>query len=486
MTEGLRRRILGGAAWNVLSSIVRIGAELILLGVLARLLTLAEFGLVGAAMVVVGLASQLGQMGIGPALIQLHPLSLKALGSARTLSLLFSFAVGLLLVGFSAGLAGWFKMNELEPVLLALTSVFVLRTLSIVPESMLARGLAFKHLAWIESAAHAFGFLGLGLFAAFSGLGVWALVAAHFGLASLRLFGFVIVDQSSRGLAWDVREVSRLLKFGGAMTLSRLFNFVALQGDNAIVGRMMGPADLGVYGRAFQIVTAPIALLSQAADKALFPAIASIQDDRSRLRNGYLGALEVTLLAAGVVSVVGVMHSGSIVAVALGPRWIDVASPLAVLSGAIGFRAASQVNDSVIRGIGSMGARVAVQLLYAALVVLGSVLGIARGVEGVAVGVAGAVVIVYLASSLVAARAVGASSRDWIGVHVAPLGVATVTWGISTVGVSILESLGASEILSSALTVFAIVILGLWAVLSLPLARIPASLHWIIAAVRRS
>ena len=63
----------------------------------------------------------------------------------------------------------------------------------------------------------------------------------------------------------------------------RLLNFFALQGDNFVVARCLGSTSLGFYGRAYQLMTLVGKYVADALDKALFPAMARRQGDKTKV-----------------------------------------------------------------------------------------------------------------------------------------------------------------------------------------------------------
>jgi O-antigen/teichoic acid export membrane protein len=66
----LRGRTLGGMIWTFSGAGLQASLRLILLLILARLLGPEAFGIVGAALVVVGISSILSALGISAALVQ--------------------------------------------------------------------------------------------------------------------------------------------------------------------------------------------------------------------------------------------------------------------------------------------------------------------------------------------------------------------------------------------------------------------------------
>ena len=67
--------------------------------------------------------------------------------------------------------------------------------------------------------------------------------------------------------------------YGIWVSVMELANKVANQGDNVMVGRILGEQALGFYGRAYQLFALPAQVIGEAFHSVYFPAIASIQND---------------------------------------------------------------------------------------------------------------------------------------------------------------------------------------------------------------
>jgi PST family polysaccharide transporter len=95
--RGLTHRTLAGMLWMSYGKAAYAILQLVVLGVLARLLTPAQFGVVSAALVVIGLSSIVSQLGLGPAIVQRPQLEQRHLDTAFTASLLLGLALGALI-----------------------------------------------------------------------------------------------------------------------------------------------------------------------------------------------------------------------------------------------------------------------------------------------------------------------------------------------------------------------------------------------------
>lgn len=385
-----------GGYWLASGAVGRQALQFLVLLVLARLLTPHDFGVVGAAMVIVGAASMFSQLGVGPAIVQRPRLTQSHIRAAFWTSVGLGAVVTAIVWWAAVPAAAFFRMDELVGIVRALSALFLIRGVFVVAESLLQRELRFREIAEIELISHAVGYGAVGVASAFAGFGAWALVHANIGLSITRAILFWIKRRHSIVPAFRFRDAGELGKFGVGHTLARVGNYAALQGDNIIVGRLFGAEPLGIYGRAYQFHMMPVTIVGRVLDRLLFPSFSSIQDDPRRLGLGYTRSVAGVALVIMPISVLMVVLAPELVAVTLGPQWTAVIQPLQVLSLGLVFRTSYKVSDSVALATGAVYDRAWRQVLYAAAVVVGSLIGAVWGPVGVATGVLGAIVLNYV------------------------------------------------------------------------------------------
>jgi O-antigen/teichoic acid export membrane protein len=391
----LTNRTIAGLLWTAWGKGGQVLLSLLALVVLARLLTPAEFGTVSAALVLIEFSSIFSRLGLGPAVVQRQHLEPRHLHSAFAGSLALGLLAGVGVWLLAPLAAAFFRNPAVGPVLRALVWVFPLKGISAVAESLMLRELRFRWLANLDVASLA---IGNGLVAiplAAAGWGAWALVASSIVQTLVR--SVALVHARRPVLGWpEWRALKEMLHFGGGFTVARLANQLALQGDNLVVGRWLGAAALGLYGRAYGLMAAPAAAVGKVLDDVLFPTMARVQDDPVRLGLAYRRGVAMIALVALPASAVAVVLAPELVLVALGPRWAAVVDPFRILAAGTLFRSSYKMSDSLARSSGVVYRRAWRQVIYAAAVLGGAWVGQHWGVSGVAAGVLGALVVNFL------------------------------------------------------------------------------------------
>ena len=388
--------MLSGLFWTVLGTGARGMGQLLVLIVLARLLTVRDFGIVNAALVVLGVAVTISQFAVAPAMVQIPDLRMTHIRVAFTLSIVLGVAL-LGLTWWSADLlARFFRLAPLAAVLRTMSLCFPLQAAFTVAEFLLQRKMRFRLLATLDAVTYAVGYGMIGIGLAVLGYGYWAFVAAYCAQIVARA-GFLLIIQPHPMIPLlERRALRELVRFGGGMLLAKLANYAAGQGDSAVVVRALGAEALGLYGRAIQLMVMPAMYIGDVLDRVLFPGMARFQDDPEQLGLAYGRAVALIALVALPVSAGLLILAPEIVRVLLGPKWTGITVPFQIFAAAMLFRTSYKISDATVRATGAVYQRASRQIIYALLVVAGAWAGTRWGLVGVAVGVSGAIVVNFL------------------------------------------------------------------------------------------
>ena len=161
---------------------------------------------------------------------------------------------------------------------------------------------------------------------------VWALVWAGLAGQFARLILSYVVHSYRPRLRFDKGEFTELFGFGKWVFASSIIVFIATQGDDVIVGKMLGVAALGFYQMAYTFSNMPATEITQVVSIVMLPAYSMLQDDLPKLKQGYLKVLQVTALISTPLA-------GGIIALApeftelfLGPKWMPAVPAMRILA----------------------------------------------------------------------------------------------------------------------------------------------------------
>lgn len=119
---------------------------------------------------------------------------------------------------------------------------------------------------------------------------------------------------------------------GKYLTFTGIFSYLYHNGDDLIVGKLLGTAPLGLYQMAYKISMLPITEGSDVVGGALFPVLVKMSDDKVRLRRAYLKALLFMAMIVVPMSVVFLLFPELIITLLLGDKWLPAVPVLRVLA----------------------------------------------------------------------------------------------------------------------------------------------------------
>lgn len=387
---------VAGAVWWV--SVGRYGNYLfgmIVLAVLARLLTPADFGLIAMVAVLSGFLQILADAGVSSAIVQHDALTPAQLNTVFLVSLLTGALVGVVVALAAPWIASFYGDQALVPILYvsALNSLFI--ALGKVPSGLLERDLRFDLIARADLLAGlCSGLLALGV--ALSGGGYWALLARDLSLCLLRSVLRLRASRWRPTASFAREGLGEVLGFSGHVTSFTMLNYWARNADNLLIGRLYGSSALGFYSRAYALMLYPLELFTATVNPVLHPTLARLFPDREAMLIFYTKVLRlIASLCIPVMAGLAVMAPETVLLI-WGDAWgpsvpifgifcvIGAFQPLLSTSGAV-FQATDRA-DLLLR-VGGLNALV---------LVTGIILGMPHGVRGVAVSYSLAYALIFL------------------------------------------------------------------------------------------
>lgn len=405
-------RALGGIRWTSISLLVRIAFGIAIGIVLARLLTPADFGLVALAVVFTNLVTVFRDFGLVNALVRQTTVTEMELSTAFWLNLAFGAFWGIALAAAAWPASLLMREPRLTLVLLVLSANVFLASFGGVRRAVMNRQMRFSESARIEvQASFVGGLLAIGL--AFSGAGVWSLVAQSMATTiASNLLGWPKVKHRPK-MIFSKAVAKEFLGFGFHTTNTNLLSYAYRNFDNFLVGSYLGAFSLGLYDFAYKLFRQPMQNARQVLTKVMFPMLAAVQSDEAHFRDLYRRAQRY--LAAVLVGGFAMLHaaSGALVLGVYGPRWEPAIILLRILSLAGLCQALILPSGWIYQAKGRMDLAFRNSITFGLIPTLGAFfIGVQWGIQGVAWAVLASSVFVLYPGLRVPLGLVGLRVRD--------------------------------------------------------------------------
>lgn len=430
-TDSLTARTTRAAKWRAIATAFATGSRFAVGVLLARLLSPADFGIVALTFIVLGFAAPLGDLGMGNAVVQRSVLTERHVRVAFTFSTILGLLVAAAIAATGPLAAAFMGDDRVAVVLRTLAIGFAIQGVSIVPGALLRRRLDFRSQFFIETGSYLLGYGCLSVGLALRGYGYWSLVWGSLLQTLIASAAQLIIVPHARRPLLARRELGELFHFGFGSAVNQCVNYVALNGDNFVVGRVLGAVSLGLYSRAYGLMNLPYTHAASVMSSVLFPAFAQAQGTPARLRRAYLLLTRLTaMISASAMGTMAIV-APHLVRSVYGARWMGVVVPLQILCVAGYFRALYHLGGVVSQSVGWIYSELWRQVVYAALVVGGTFIGAQYGLAGVAVAVSVAILCMFVATGQLALRATETSWAAYFGVQRAALFTASLTCGVA-------------------------------------------------------
>lgn len=387
------------------SNIIRLGVQLAMLPLLARLIGPADYGLIALAVPFVLFCNMLADGGLGAALARRSEVSAELESTVFWLAA----AIGAGLAALAC-LAAWplaMVMGEpaLPPLIIALSPILVMSGFTAAANARVIREGRFGVFAsgdlisvGTSSAA--------ALVAALHGWGAWSLVAQQLTLWACKLIWVLGLSRLPIRRVCQPRLAIDLLRFGRDTIGANLADFVTRNAGNVIVGGVLGALTLGYYAMAYQIVRIPDLVISGPLSLYIFTAVArAAERDRDGPSSAVsLASLRLTATALAPLFCGLALVADLAVAVVLGPKWAPAGPILACLSAAGFALSICSVVAASFLGLGRSALQLRLALAGGAITVAAVAAAAPLGALAASLAVVAASVVIALAYLTVLTR----------------------------------------------------------------------------------
>ena len=305
--SSLKEKTVKGMMWSSIDRFSTQGIQFVFSILIARLLLPSDYGVVAMLNIFLAVSQTFIDSGFSTALIR----KLDRTEVDFSTVFYFNIAVSLFFYGVlwlaSPYIAAFYDIPLLEDVTKVVALTLVFSSLSGIQNAKLAINLDFKKRAKISvSTTVLTGAVGLWL--AYNGYGVWALVVQSVFSALLRSMLLWAWVRWLPRLTFSWNSFREMFSFGSKLLASALLDTVYNNVTTLVVGKVFSPSVLGVYARAGSLAQYPSSNITGVLQGVTFPVLSSIQNEPERLANAYkrflrLSAFIIFPLMVGLAAV---------------------------------------------------------------------------------------------------------------------------------------------------------------------------------------
>lgn len=384
--KSLKQKAAAGMVWTAIQKYSTMGIQFISGIVLARLLTPYDYGCIGMLSIFMVLAETIIDGGFGSALIQ------KKKPTQIDYSTIFYWNIGMSILMYAVlfvsapAIARFYDIPLLSSVLRVQGLVVFIYAFNIIQQNQLRKKLNFKLLS-IVTITTSLVSLGVTIFMAYKGFGVWALVAQNLIAAAIPalVFWFYVKWRPVWAFSWA--SFKELFSFGFYMFLTNILNKFSQQLQGLLIGKFYNPVTMGYYSKAHSTEKIASHSISQVMTQVTYPLYSEAQDDKTQLAN-IIRRLTMTLsyLTFPMMFVL-LLCAKPIFVLLYSDRWLQSVPYFQVLCVAGMAGCLQSVNNQAIAAIGKSRAMFSWTIVKRAVSIVMMVGGLALfGMKGLLVG----------------------------------------------------------------------------------------------------
>jgi O-antigen/teichoic acid export membrane protein len=386
-TEHLHRDLRGRSVRGSVVTLTSQGSKYLLQTVstivLARLLTPADFGLVAMVTAVTGLGEAFAGLGLSEATIQSEHINQDQVTNLFWLNVAIGLALTLVTVALAPFMVWFYRDPRLKDITLVLALTFLIGGLRVQHEALLKRQMRFFALAVRNVASYVLG-VPIAIVMAWKGAGYWAIVALPLIMNFTQMVLSWVLSGWLPGLPRRGTKVRSMVSFGGRVAASYLTSNASLGASNALVGWWWGAGPLGLFSRAYNLLTLPVQQLNMPLGTVLVPTLSRLQFDRERFTRYILRTANLMMWV--IAPMFGFLFVGAepVILLVLGKQWVGAAPVFQYLVIAGLVRPLSQLANWSMVSRGESHRLLKLQIWTFPIVVGGFAIGLPFGIKAVA------------------------------------------------------------------------------------------------------
>lgn len=362
-----------------LTFFIRIGSIVIL----ARLLMPAQFGLISMVTAVTGFALLFKDLGLSDATIQSKELSHEKVSNLFWINTAIGLLIALIIAASSPLIAILYAEPRLSRITLALSISFIFSGLTVQHQALLYRQMRFGQLAIVNILSHTLSLL-LGIILALKGYGYWALVIKEISLSVFIATGTWLMSGWIPSLPRFRLGLTALIRFGRDVTGFNIVNYLSRSVDRILIGRNWGPAVLGIYDRALQLMIMPLNQIRFPITRVAMSGLSALQDNPVKYRKYYSKLISILCFIYMPMVVYLGIYSKLFIHLVLGEKWIDASYIFRVLALVAFIQPVTSTCDIILVSRGQTKKYFVWGLVSTVLILIAYVLGVKWGAIGVA------------------------------------------------------------------------------------------------------
>ena len=408
VSESLGHKASKGAVWASVDKFGTMGLQFAVNLILARILSPADFGMIGMLAIFIAVSQTLIDSGFASALIQKKTPTQTDFSTIFYWNIAFSSLLYLILYVAAPYIARFYSMPMLSEVLRVVALNLVITGALAIQRTRLQKDLAFKTICVVNIGSYICGGV-LAVCMAYHGWGVWSLVWMQlvYGLASVILLA--IITGWKPTFVFSRSSLKELFGFGGFIMAANILQTICQNLQGLIIGKRFSATQMGYFSQAYKLDQISSYSIPQVIVQVMYPVYSSVQDDRKRLN-------DIVILSMRVISFIIFPILSTLIIVAepliqflYGDKWIPCVPYFRILCLGGFFVCLQNINFYAVAAVGKSKALFKWSFYKWGFLLIALLIGMNFGMYGILCGMVLSSINIFIANAYLAAKHTGLS-----------------------------------------------------------------------------
>jgi teichuronic acid exporter len=352
MTEqNIRGKVLTSLLWKFMERGGTQGIQFIVQIILARLLLPEDYGIIALVVIFTSIASVFVQSGLNTALIQKKDADEADFSSVFYLSLFIACLIYLILFFTAPFIALFYDEPQITSVFRILSITLFFGAFNSIQNAVVARNLQFKKLFFSSTGAILVSGI-LGVYLAYNGFGVWALVWQQISNQLIVTLILWFTVKWRPRLIFSVDRIRLLFSFGWKLLFASLITTLYADLRSLIIGKMYNSQMLGFYTRGQQFPSIIIKNISASIQSVMLPVISAQQDNITQVKRMVRRSMLTSTFAIFPIMVGLAIIAEPLVKILLTDKWLPCVPFLQIFCASY---ATSSIQTANLQAINALG-----------------------------------------------------------------------------------------------------------------------------------
>ena len=290
--SSLKDKTVKGVIWSAVDRFSAQGIQFVFSILIARLLVPEDYGVVAMLGIFMAVSQTFIDSGFGTALIR------KIDRTEEDFSTVFYFNIVVATLFYFAlffaapAIANFYNTPLLESITKVVALNLIIGSLSGIHNAKLSIAIDFKSRAKISIVSTLLTGA-VGLWMAYAGYGVWALVVQNLFSSAIRTVLLWVIVKWYPKLVFSWKSFKELFSFGSKLLASALLDTLYNNIYTLVIGKVFSPTTLGVYSKANSLAQFPSSNITSVLQGVTFPVLSTIQNEDDRLADAYKRFLKI-------------------------------------------------------------------------------------------------------------------------------------------------------------------------------------------------